>query len=329
MPWAAQPMNDRIVVTGAAGFIGRNTVAALNRRGLENLILVDTLGRDGKWKNLRGLAYEDIIGPGELLAWLEASKGAAVDVIIHLGACSSTTESDADYLLENNYRYTRRLCEWATENGVRFIYASSAATYGAGAFGYGDSDDVTGRLVPLNMYGYSKHMVDLWAIRRGLFDRIVGLKFFNVFGPFEEHKGDMRSVVAKGYDEIVATGQMSLFKSYRDGIADGEQRRDFIYVTDAVKVILHFIDHRDVSGLFNCGTARARTWLDLARALFAALDLPPAIRFVEMPEMLRARYQYFTEAKIDKLRAAGFEDEFRGLEDAVDDYVKHHLVLGV
>jgi ADP-L-glycero-D-manno-heptose 6-epimerase len=322
-------MTDLIAVTGAAGFIGRNTVAALNERGIEDLILVDTLGRDEKWKNLRGLAYEDVVDPQSFIAGLESAGSVHVKAIIHMGACSSTTETDADFLLENNYRYTRRLCEWAVENDARFIYASSGATYGDGAFGYSDADDVTTRLVPLNMYGYSKQIFDLWAIRRGLTDHIVGLKFFNVFGPFEGHKGDMRSVVSKAFDEITDTGQVSLFKSYRDGIADGEQRRDFIYVADAVKVILHFMDHRDVSGLFNCGTGRARTWLDLGHAVFSALGLEPNIRFVDMPTTLQAKYQYFTEAKVEKLRAVGFDDEFVELEPAIDDYVKNYLVPGV
>jgi len=321
-------MSAPIVVTGAGGFIGRNTVAALNRRGVDDLLLVDRLRRGEKWRNLRGLAYEDLIEPDSLFAWLESKDRTGVDAIIHLGACSSTTETDAGYLLENNYRYTRRLCEWAVTTGVRFIYASSAATYGDGSFGYSDADDVTRRLAPLNMYGYSKHMFDLWALRHGLLDRVVGLKFFNVFGPYEGHKGDMRSVVAKAYDEVAERGRVSLFKSYRDGIADGEQRRDFIYVDDAVKVILHFLDHRDTAGLINCGTGRARTWLDLALALFSGLDLPPDIRFIDMPEALRARYQYFTEANVGKLRASGFQDPFIELEDGVGEYVRNFLVPG-
>ncbi len=321
-------MSSQIVVTGGAGFIGRNTVAALNRRGINDLLLVDRLRRDDKWKNLRGLAFEDLIEPEAIFDWLESRGGGGVDAIIHLGACSSTTEMDAGYLLENNYRYSRRLCEWALANRVRFVYASSAATYGDGALGYSDADDVTVRLVPLNMYGYSKHMFDLWALRSGALRDVVGLKFFNVFGPYEDHKGEMRSVVAKAYHEYRSTGHVSLFKSYLEGIADGEQRRDFICVDDAVKVILHFVERRDVAGLLNCGTGRARTWLDLARAVFAAIDAPADIRFVDMPEILRARYQYFTEATVNKLRAAGFQDAFQELEDGVDDYVRRYLSVG-
>lgn len=321
-------MSAPIIVTGAAGFIGRNTIAALNRRGVNDLVLVDRLRRGEKWRNLLGLDYEDLIEPESLFQWLDSKGGSGVDAIIHLGACTSTTETDAAFLLENNYRYTRQLCEWALSNESRFIFASSAATYGDGSFGYNDSDTVTRQLMPLNMYGYSKHMFDLWALRHGLFNRIVGLKFFNVFGPFEGHKGDMRSVVAKAYDEVAEKGHISLFKSYRDGIVDGEQRRDFIYVDDAVKVILHFLDHGDASGLVNCGTGRSRTWLDLARAVFTGLELEPNIRFVDMPLALRDKYQYFTEARVDKLRASGFQDPFVELEDAVGDYLQTHLIPG-
>ena len=316
-----------IVVTGAAGFIGCNTVEELNRRGYSNLIFVDTLGVDEKWKNLTHLRYEDLIEPKELLTWLQSQGAGSVEAIVHLGACSSTTERDADYLMDNNYRYTRRLCEWALESSTRFIYASSAATYGDGSFGFSDADENTVRLEPLNMYGYSKHAFDLWALSHNLFDRIVGLKFFNVFGPHEGHKGDMRSVVAKAYDEIRSTGELALFKSYRDDIADGEQRRDFIHVGDAVGVIMHFLDAPSASGLVNCGTGIARTWLDLAHAVFEALDQPEAIRFIDMPEGLREKYQYFTEADTRKLRDTGFADDFRTLEAGVHEYVTDYLVL--
>ena len=319
-------MSDLIVVTGAAGFIGCNTAAELNRLGLTNLILVDSLGSDERWKNLRGLQYEDLLRPAEFLEWLGSMGLPRVDAIVHLGACSSTTETDADYLLENNYRFTRRLCEWSLANHSRFIYASSAATYGDGGFGYSDADLDTRRLIPLNMYGYSKHMIDLWALKNQLFDRVVGLKFFNVFGPFEEHKGDMRSGVSKAYQEIRDTGKLSLFKSYRDNVADGEQRRDFIYVDDAVNVLMHFLTMRDQSGLFNCGTGVARTWLDLGRAVFSAMHRSADIQFVEMPTILRGKYQYFTEADIRKLREAGYRSEFLTLERGVERYVRDYLV---
>jgi ADP-L-glycero-D-manno-heptose 6-epimerase len=314
------------VVTGAAGLIGRNTVAALNARGADHLLLVDKLGTDEKWANLLGLRFEDLVDPDQFINRIEASNNSLeVDAIIHLGACSATTERDADYLLRNNYRYTRTLCEWSLARGARFVYASSAATYGDGSRGYSDEDSVTLKLRPLNMYGYSKHMFDLWAIKNQLFDRIVGLKYFNVFGPFEDHKAEMRSVIHKSYHQIRRNGEVSLFKSYRPDYGDGEQKRDFIYVKDAVDVTLHFMDRRERGGLFNCGTGQARTWKDLALAVFAAMQLKPNISFIDMPETLRQKYQYFTQADLSKLRGAGYEARFFRLEDAVRDYVQTYL----
>jgi len=320
-------MRGCIIVTGAAGFIGRNVVAELNRRAFTDLLLVDELGTAEKWKNLVGLSFEDMVPPEGLWPWLSARSSGDVAGIVHLGACSSTTERDADFLMRNNYRYTRTLCEWALANSARFVYASSAATYGDGRHGFSDDDASTVALEPLNMYGYSKHLLDLWALHRGLFDRVVGLKYFNVFGPYEDHKGDMRSVVAKAYEEIARTGGLSLFKSYRPEVADGEQRRDFVYVGDAVDVTLHFLEPGSPSGLFNCGTGVARTWLDLGRAVFAALDRPPNIEFVDMPPTLREKYQYFTQADMTKLRAAGYQPEFRALEQGVDEYVRSYLAV--
>jgi ADP-L-glycero-D-manno-heptose 6-epimerase len=318
-------MTTSIIVTGSAGFIGRNVVAELNRRGQRDLLLVDELGIGEKWRNLVGLDFEDFLSPDDLWTWLAGHGSGNVGAIIHLGACSSTTETDADYLIRNNYRYTRRLCEWALANSSRFIYASSAATYGDGSLGFNDEDQVTERLAPLNMYGYSKHVFDLWALHSQLFDRIVGLKYFNVFGPYEDHKADMRSVVAKAYDEILVTGQLSLFKSYRKDIADGEQQRDFISVGDAVDVTLYFLGEGTASGLFNCGTGVARTWLDLGLAVFSSLARAPNIQFVDMPAEIRERYQYFTQAETRKLRAAGYAASFRSLEDGVEQYVKGYL----
>jgi ADP-L-glycero-D-manno-heptose 6-epimerase len=318
-------MTSVLIVTGAAGFIGCNLVAEVNRRGSSDIVLVDSLGTDEKWRNLVGLRFEDMVAPENLWDWLRGRVPGSVSGIIHLGACSSTTEADAEYLMRNNYRYTRQLCEWALVNSTRFIYASSAATYGDGSSGFSDQDAVTERLAPLNMYGYSKHVFDLWALRNGLFDQIVGLKYFNVFGPYEDHKNDMRSVVAKAYDEICRTGRLSLFKSYREGIRDGEQRRDFIFVDDAVDTTLHFLADGTTSGLFNCGTGTARTWLDLGTAVFSSLGLAPAIEFVDMPVLLRDKYQYFTQADTDKLRAAGYARKFTTLEDGVDKYVRGYL----
>ena len=318
--------NKLIVVTGAAGFIGTNTVAELNARGQTNLLLVDTLGSTEKWQNLLGLGFEDIIDPTQFLKRLSDGSVGDVASIIHLGACSATTESNADYLLENNYHYTRTLCEWCLKQGVRFVYASSAATYGDGSRGYSDDDKITATLRPLNIYGYSKHLFDLWALNHGLFDRIVGLKYFNVFGPYEDHKADMRSVVQKSFHQINAGGEVSLFKSYKPGYADGEQKRDFVYVKDAVDVTLHFAFNRTRGGLFNCGTGKARTWKDLAVAVFAAMGQKPNIKMIEMPESLRDKYQYFTQAEVSKLRDAGYTKPFTSLEDGVKDYVQNYLI---
>jgi ADP-L-glycero-D-manno-heptose 6-epimerase len=313
-----------IVVTGAAGFIGRNVVAELNRRGETEIILVDELGKDEKWKNLVGLQYEDIVSPEEFLGLIEDGAFADARSVIHMGACSATTEKDADYLLRNNYQYTRVLCNWCESHEIRFVYASSAATYGDGAEGYNDADDVTPTLKPLNMYGYSKHMFDLWALKHELFSTIVGLKFFNVYGPYEDHKGDMRSVVVKSYEQIRATGQVKLFKSYKPEYKDGEQLRDFVYVKDAVDVVLYFAmqEYGAPGGLFNCGAGKARTWVDLATAVFTAMGVATKIEFIEMPKELQGKYQYFTLADAEKLKAAGYTKGFWSLEDGVGDYVK-------
>ncbi len=311
-----------IVVTGAAGFIGRNLVAALNARGVDDLLLVDRLGDDERWRNLVGLRFEDLIDPDEYLRRIIAGNAPPTAAVLHLGACSSTTETNADFLLENNYRYTRHLCRWCLAGGARFVYASSAATYGDGTLGYSDSDEIIPTLRPLNMYGYSKHLFDLWALRNGLFDRIVGLKYFNVYGPYEDHKREMRSVVHKAYHQVIESGQVTLFKSYRPEYADGEQQRDFVFVEDAVDVTLYFMDRRDAGGLFNCGTGTARTWNDLARAVFVAMDRPCDIRYIDMPEALRGKYQYFTQADGAKLRAAGYDREFTSLESGVRQYIQ-------
>ena len=317
-----------LIVTGAAGFIGRNVVAELNRRGEDELILVDELGKDEKWKNLLGLRYEDIVTPEEFLGLIEDGNFAEARACIHLGACSATTERDADYLLRNNYQYTRVLCNWALGNEVRFVYASSAATYGDGAQGYHDADEVTPTLAPLNMYGYSKHMFDLWALKHELFERIVGLKYFNVFGPFEDHKGNMRSVVSKSFGQIRETGKVQLFKSYRPEFPDGGQKRDFISVRDAVDVTLHFaLQAPDApGGLFNCGTGEAHTWVELVTPVFGAMGLPVQIEFIDMPESLRGKYQYFTESTVEKLRGAGYARPFTKLDQAVREYISGYYL---
>jgi ADP-L-glycero-D-manno-heptose 6-epimerase len=313
------------VVTGGAGFIGRNVVAEMNRRGVERVLVVDNLGKDERWKNLRGLAFEDVWGIERFREAFLRDELPETSHVYHLGACSSTTETDADYLLENNYRYTRELCEWCLGRGARFVYASSAATYGDGARGYSDDDAATRGLSPLNMYGMSKHLFDLWALRSGALGRIAGLKYFNVYGPGEDHKGDMRSVIHKAHGQILERGSVRLFKSYRPDYGDGEQVRDFVYVKDAVDVTLFCGENEGASGLFNCGTGRARSWNDLARATFAAMGREANVEYIEMPESLRDKYQYFTEARMEKLRAAGYGREFTSLEDGIRDYVQGHL----
>lgn len=313
------------IVTGGAGFIGSNIVAELNARGEDDVLVVDILGKDEKWKNLVGLRYSDYMEGDAFRLALQHDTLNKVSAVFHMGACSATTEKDASYLADNNYRFTRELCEWCLRNDVRFIYASSGATYGDGSLGYSDDDVVTPTLAPLNMYGYSKHMFDLWALRQQVLNDIVGLKFFNVYGPREDHKGDMRSVVNKAYGQIQHEGVVKLFKSYHPDYKDGEQVRDFVYVKDAVNACLWFAENRRANGLFNIGTGICRTWVDLARAVFAAMGRPPNIEFIDMPEHLRGKYQYRTEADISKLRDAGYDIPMTKLEDGVRDYVQTWL----
>jgi len=316
-----------IVVTGGAGFIGSAFVAKLNAEGREDIVIVDELGSTEKWKNLVKRRYEDYLDKGVFLALVDRDKVPfPVEAVVHMGACSSTTERDAGYLMENNFHYTCRLAAWALAHGARFVYASSAATYGDGAQGFSDADETTRILRPINMYGYSKQLFDLRVLRLGMAGRMAGVKFFNVFGPNEYHKEDMTSVVFKAFHQIRATGRVRLFKSYKPEYADGGQMRDFVYVKDCVEVLWRLLANGEANGLFNLGTGTARTWNDLIGAVFAALDLPPQIDYIEMPETIRGQYQYFTEAKMDKLHAAGCAAAFRPLEEAVLDYVKNHLL---
>ncbi|MEW6352049.1 MAG: ADP-glyceromanno-heptose 6-epimerase [Thermodesulfobacteriota bacterium] len=316
-----------IVVTGGAGFIGSNIVKALNDRGEERILVVDRLGNSEKWKNLLGLRFLDYEHKDRFLDHVErGSWPREVRAVLHMGACSSTTEADADYLMENNYRYTRRLAELLGQHkGMRFIYASSAATYGSGAQGYSDDHGGLVALRPLNMYGYSKQCFDLWALRSGFINHSVGLKYFNVFGPNEYHKGDMRSVVIRAYCQIKQTGGVKLFKSYRPDYLDGEQKRDFIYVKDAVALTLGFLDRPHINGIFNAGTGTPRTFKDLAGAVFAALGIEARIEYIDMPDGLEKRYQYYTAAELGKLRQAGWSEEFMSLEESVRDYVVNYL----
>lgn len=313
----------KILLTGGAGFIGSCLLWKLNALGFSEIIVVDRLGRSEKWKNLIGKRFDDYLDRAALLEALKDGQLVdKVDCIIHLGACTSTTETDAAYLMENNYRYSKTLAEWALAHRKRLIYASSAATYGAGEHGYSDRDEAIAQYRPLNMYGYSKHLFDLWIVARTLQRQFVGLKFFNVYGPNESHKDDMRSVVHKGYEQVKQTGKIRLFKSHRPEYRDGEQQRDFIYVKDAVDVICHFLDHPKQAGIYNLGTGTAQAWNDLARALFSALHREPNIEYFDMPETLRDKYQYHTQADIAKLRAAGYTKPFMDLQAGVADYVK-------
>jgi ADP-L-glycero-D-manno-heptose 6-epimerase len=314
-----------LLVTGGAGFIGSNFIASLNEAGRADIVVNDLLGDQGKWRNLGKRQLADIVPPGELLTWLD---GRRLDAVVHLGAISDTTASDGDAVIETNFRLSLRLLDWCAATRTPFIYASSAATYGDGADGFDDdgAPAVLRRLRPLNLYGWSKHLFDLAvaersARRAGLPPQWAGLKFFNVFGPNEYHKGEMMSVVAKRFDDVKQGKPVHLFKSHRDGIADGEQKRDFIHVDDAVAVMRWLLDTPSVSGLFNVGTGRARSFRDLMLALFTALGRKPAIEYIEMPETIRDRYQYFTEAKVERLRRAGYNGGFAPLEEGVARYV--------
>ncbi len=316
---------ERVIVTGGVGMIGSGLVEGLNRRGCDDILVVDRFNGDIRSSYLDALRFRDTMDADEFRRQFSKNRAMPATTVFHMGACSSTTETDAAYLDDNNFAYTRELCEWCLRTGARFVYASSAATYGDGSRGYRDEETQIPNLKPLNLYGLSKQKFDLWALENGALDRIAGLKYFNVYGPREDHKGDMRSVVHKAYRQIQDTGSVRLFKSHRSGWRDGEQERDFVFVRDAVAATLFFHEHPEVSGLFNCGTGRARTWLDLAHALFAALGREPRIVFEDMPSHLRERYQYHTRAEMDKLRAAGYRKDFTSLEEGVQAYVREWL----
>jgi len=311
-----------ILVTGGAGLIGSACIEELNAQGIQEIYIVDHLGTSEKWQNLRRLRYADYEEKEDFLARFLLSRNhcPTFSHVLHLGACSSTLERDASYLVRNNYEFTKRLAEWAVERGIPFVYASSAATYGNGEKGYSDTIPLR-ELKPLNMYGYSKHMFDLYAERRGLLNAITGLKYFNVFGYGENHKGEMRSLVLKGYQQIEETDELRLFKSYRPEYKDGEQKRDFLYVKDAAKISVYFLFHRH-PGIFNVGRGIAETWKDLASSLFQAMNKPVNIRYIDMPESLRDRYQYYTCADTNKLLATGYNFGFTNLEDACREYVE-------
>ena len=309
------------LVTGGAGFIGSNVVAALNDAGRSDVAVCDILGDDGKWRNLAKRQIADFVPPAELMAWLQ---GRRLDAVLHLGAISETTATDGDLVIETNFRLSMRLLDWCTATGTPLIYASSAATYGDGDQGFDDDGSVEAlkRLRPMNLYGWSKNLFDLAVAERAakgepLPPQWAGLKFFNVFGPNEYHKGTMMSVLARRFDDIKAGRVVQLFKSHREGIADGDQRRDFIYVDDVVRVMMWLVATPRVSGLFNVGTGKARSFKDLIVSAYGALGLQPNIQYVDMPEQIRGSYQYFTQSVVDRLGHAGYNGGFTQLEDAV------------
>lgn len=318
----------RIAVTGGAGFIGSALIWGLNRRGIDDILVIDRLDESEKWKNLVPLRFRDYVDASDFERDLRERRSQYDDVrvLLHLGACSSTTETDTAFLMRNNYEYTKNLAQWALDRGARFVYASSAATYGGLERDLRDDSELD-TLRPLNMYAYSKHRFDLYARDNGWLDRITGLKYFNVFGPNEQHKGDMRSLVDKAFHQIQESGHIRLFKSYRSEYRDGEQRRDFLYVKDAVGMTLHLAD-REAFGLYNVGSGQAHTWLDLVRPIFKSLRVPERIEFIEMPAGLRDKYQYCTCATIDRLRTAGYDRPVTPLDHAVDDYVSNYLLPG-
>ena len=318
-----------LLVTGGAGFIGSNVVAAPNDAGRADVAVCDFLGSDGKWRNLAKRQLVDVVPPAQLVSWLDGRK---LDAIIHMGAISETTATDGDLVIETNFRLSTRLLDWCTENRTPFIYASSAATYGDGEEGFVDdaSLDALKKLRPLNLYGWSKQLFDLLVVERikqgaQMPPHWAGLKFFNVFGPNEYHKGAMMSVVAKRFDDIKTAKPVQLFKSHRGGIADGDQRRDFIYVEDVVRVILWLLASGNVNGIFNVGTGKARSFRDLIVAAYGALGISPNIEYIDMPVQIRNSYQYFTQASVDRLQAAGYNGGFTSLEDAVGVYVRNFL----
>jgi len=314
-----------IIVTGGAGFIGSALIAALNKRDITDILVVDEHGKD-KCKNLVNLSFADYAEKNNFLEIVSEKKiGAGFESVFHMGACSDTTETDAEYLRKNNYQYSSLLAQWATNANVRFIYASSAATYGDGSKGFSDDEEKIEQLQPLNLYGHSKQLFDLWAKKTGLLKKIVGLKYFNVFGPNEYHKGDMRSFVLKAFEQIRDTGKVRLFKSHNPDYTDGEYKRDFLYIKDAVDMTLFFYDNPKITGLFNIGAGKARTWNDLVKAVFAAMGKSSNIEYIEMPDSIRNQYQYFTQANITKLRKAGYEKQITSLEDAIKDYVQNYL----
>lgn len=322
---------NKFIVTGGAGLIGSALVWELNRNGIDNILVVDHLGNTTeKWKNLAPLRFDDYLE--KEVFWQKLAQGEInpdeIAGVLHMGACSSTTERDASYLIENNFKTTCQIAEFCVKNDIRLVYASSCATYGNGSYGYIDDEAAIEQLRPLNMYGYSKQMFDLWAKRRGYLTKIVGCKFSNVYGPNERHKGEMRSVICRAFEQISSCGKLKLFRSYRLEYADGEQKRDFLYVKDAVKMVMFLFNHPQAAGLYNIGSGRAETWNELAFEAFSALNKSVNIEYIEMPEHLRNCYQYYTKAEMAKLFALGYTQAATSLHDAISDYFQNYLIPG-
>ncbi|OQB75065.1 MAG: ADP-L-glycero-D-manno-heptose-6-epimerase [candidate division TA06 bacterium ADurb.Bin131] len=314
------------VITGGMGFIGSAVVWEMNNSGIDNLIIVDSPSTNNSWKNLVNIRFADIIDKNTFIKKIEENKiNYLIEGIIHMGACADTTENRVDYLLENNFQYTKKLATWAINNNCRFLYASSAATYGNGP-DFADDEEKIYSLKPLNIYGYSKHLFDIWAYRNNLLKQIAGIKFFNVFGPNEYHKGEMRSVIHKKFYEIMETGKANLFKSYKPQYKDGEQKRDFIYIKDAVKIIMFIYKNKSINGIFNAGTGIARSFNDIAKTIFSILGKKENIQYIDMPDNIRNSYQYFTQADVKKIRSAGYKETFLSLEESIQDYIKNYLL---
>lgn len=315
------------IVTGGAGFIGSAMIWKLNCMGIDDILVVDNLGKSEKWKNLVNRRYSEYMHRDDFIEIVsEDSLGDKIEAIIHMGACSSTTEKDADFLMQNNLTYSKVLCLYAMKNEARFINASSAATYGDGSQGFDDDLAAIDRLKPLNMYGYSKQLFDIWAKREGLMSSIASLKFFNVYGPNEQHKDDMRSVVNKAFHIINAEGVMRLFRSDHPDYSDGGQMRDFVYIKDCVDIMWWLLQNSKANGIFNVGTGKARSWNDLVSAVFSAMGLPERIEYIDMPAQLKGKYQNFTEARMNRLKAAGYKAPMHDLEQGVADYVQNYLL---
>lgn len=312
-----------IVVTGGAGFIGSQMIHFLNQKGIDDIIVVDELGSDEKWFNLRPLRFYSIFNPDEFLSEIEANRLPSIDCIFHMGACSATTERDVDYLYRNNTRYSQSLWQFCCDKKIPYIYASSAATYGDGSLGYNDDEGKLDELRPLNAYGWSKQLMDQWALKQKKAPPLwAGLKFFNVFGPGEFHKGRMSSVVLHAYRQIKKTGKVQLFESYKEGVAHGEQQRDFVYVEDVVKMMDFFRSNKAAkSGIYNIANGEANTFIDFVKPVFTALKLKENIEFIPMPEDLRGKYQYFTEGPTAKLRNIGYTEQNFPLDEAVQKYI--------